>query len=587
MIGEHADRDKPPTRAAQGTNDALHQLPRATQESVRTALILLLGPETEYVTRVRATRRLVRQGPDILPLVLATLNTHPEIASPPWPWWPPQYEHAARLLLQLSHKAGLSLDALLQHPAVTQPVGPVLWTSTMEATGLLAHFDYEELLRAGLESSWVSVRYAAAMSLAMRASKTSLHTASLEALRRHQNEHEEFPVRLAASYALLCAGESVGIDALIPLLSTLAPEEARKAAAFVLATELPLQLSPAQHERLTQSLLNALHDSNAEVAIHAAHALSSIALPSLLPSLSEMLDLHEPEIQIVALTTLEEMAHRAPLRRYMQHHALPARIMPLLKAESAEVRRQACYTLAACGGEYATAVLGTVILSTDHPAHLQAIEGLRLLYGVLRAPTRTNVVRWLLQVLRQARQEEELVTALDSLVYLLWQCQNKGQRRVSLTMSQEIAYDETLLRQFYSSSAWVRQRAIELAGMLLHQPALLYNKRIVHLLHSDEDSGVRACIAYVFGKIRLQQAIPELIEALLDPDEHVAETALNSLGQLMPPAHPLYLYILQELSLLDDAADPAAQHLGQAARALLKKWHRANASQHKKLHSQE
>jgi HEAT repeat protein len=262
----------------------------------------------------------------------------------------------------------------------------------------------------------------------------------------------------------------------------------------------------------------------------------------------------------------------------MQHRALPARVMPLLRAESPEVRRQASYTLAACGGEYVTAVLGTIVLHAEHPGYLQAIEGLRLLYGVLRAPTRTNVVRWLIQVLHQARDEVVLVTALDSLVYLLWQTQTRGQKQICLTMSQELAQDDIILRQFYSSSAWVRQRAIELAGMLSQQTILFTHPYLLHLLHTDSDSGVRACIAYNLGKMGKYQAIPDLLQVLLDPDEHVAQTALNALSVLTTPENPLFLYVLHELTHLD-ATHPGKQRLVRSAQTLLKRWHHT-----KKLH---
>ena len=86
--------------------------------------------------------------------------------------------------------------------------------------------------------------------------------------------------------------------------------------------------------------------------------------------------------------------------------------------------------LAACGGEYVAAVLGTIIQNREHPGHLEAIDSLRLLHGVLRAPVRMNVVRWLLRVLTQP-EEEIQVTALDSLAYLLWQARTHGQKQAA------------------------------------------------------------------------------------------------------------------------------------------------------------
>src|SRR5205823_2517733 len=99
------------------------------QESIRTALTLLLGPRTDKETRMRSEKLLARQGSALLPLLLPTLSNYPEINTPTWPAWPPQYEHSSRLLAYLSEKSGLRLDALLLHPSVVGPAGPVLWTS--------------------------------------------------------------------------------------------------------------------------------------------------------------------------------------------------------------------------------------------------------------------------------------------------------------------------------------------------------------------------------------------------------------------------------------------------------------------------
>src|SRR5712692_2217549 len=93
------------------------------QESILAAMALLLGPETDYHVRVRATQRLARQGPAVLPVLLATLSNYPEITSPPWPWWPPQYEHCSRLLIALSDPTQIGIEDLLRHPALEQCAG--------------------------------------------------------------------------------------------------------------------------------------------------------------------------------------------------------------------------------------------------------------------------------------------------------------------------------------------------------------------------------------------------------------------------------------------------------------------------------
>src|SRR5690348_17128697 len=106
------------------------------RENVQAALALLLGPETADDVRQRALRRLSRYGADILPLVLTALSNYPESRTPEWPGWPPQYKLCARLLLSLSQATHLSLEEVLQHPAVQTKRGPVLWTTIIEASEL-------------------------------------------------------------------------------------------------------------------------------------------------------------------------------------------------------------------------------------------------------------------------------------------------------------------------------------------------------------------------------------------------------------------------------------------------------------------
>ena len=545
-------------------------MPGECKESMLAALALMLGPETNYATRVRAARRLARQGPVLLPLLLRTLNTYPEITSPPWPWWPPQYEHIARLLSYLSQSVQLPISALLEHPALTQPRGPVLWTSVIEAAGLSPYPGYEFLLCEGLRAPWKTVRYAAAMALAKLAGKESLQETTLAVLRARQSEEEELPVQLATSCALLRNGESSGLETLMGLLPADVPEEARKGAVFVLATESPALISSLQRERLTQLLLLTLQDQNTEIATHAIRALRDVASPSTLPALCSLLASPRASVQIAALATLEEVASRKAMRRTIQHYKLPAQVIPFLRTKTSEVRRQACFTLAAFGGAYAAAVLGTILLEQEHQAYIEAIEALRLLPSVLRNPTRTNVVRWFLSVLHQP-QEEAQITALESLSYLLWQAKRHRRKKALHEISQEIVREGTAMQLLASPKAWVRQRAIELLSMLDSQPELL-RSRLVSLLHFDNDSEVRACIAYILGQIAARWAIPALLQALLDPDEQVNEVALHSLGLVASLNDPIVVYVLKELAWYGGTGETSGYCLGQRAQTLLKKW---------------
>ncbi len=584
MIRERPEKKRP---ASEITSEANFHPQSPHGESIQAALALLLGPETDYAMRVRAARRLARKGSELLPILLKTLSTYPEITSPSWPWWPPQYEQCSRLLLYLSQHAQLQLEDLLQHPAVSQPMGPVLWTSIMEAASLLPHANHEALLCQGLEVSWTTVRYAAAMALALKARKVALQRTTIERLYAHRGQDEAVQVRLTVAYALLNSGESCGLDILIQFMHPPEAEETRKAALFILATELSVQLSNAQREQLTWHLLQTLQDTNIELALHGAHALSRIAPPSALPAVGKLLDHPDPHTQLAVLTALEEMARQATMRRIMRQLALPARIMLFLRAEAPEIRRQASYSLAACGGEYVAAVLGTIVLNKEHPGHIEAIDSLRLLYGVLHTPARRNVIHWLLQVLVQEREDIQ-VTALDSLAYLLWQARTHGQKRVWNDISLEIIRDGTVLRLLSSSSAWVRQRATELLGMLGELTITLpdFQARLLHLLYGDNDSGVRACVAYVCGQIGARWAIPGLLHTLLDPDEHVARTALTALSRVATVDDSIVLYVVKELRHLSHPDAYPPDPLVQAGQALLKKWRQSDRKEsRKKLHS--
>jgi HEAT repeat protein len=427
-----------------------------------------------------------------------------------------------------------------------------------------------------LQAPWRTVRYAAAMALATKAGKIPLQRSTIEQLFLCQEQDTVPEVQLTIAYALLNSKESCGVDALIHFMHFAQPAEIRKAATFILATEVPVSLSNTQREQLTQHLLDTLQDTQTELALHAAHALSHIAHPETLPAVIRLLDTPDAQTQIVVLTALEEMARHATMRSAMKRLALPARVLLFLRAEIPEVRRQASYMLAACGGEYVAAVLGTIIQCKEHPGHMEAIDSLRLLHGVLRAPVRMNIVRWLLLVLAQP-EEEIQITALDSLAYLLWQARTHGQRQATNEITLELLREGSVFHLLNSNSAWVRQRAVELLGMLGDPVATtphIYG-RLLHLLYRDNDSGIRACIAYICGQLGGRWAIPGLLQTLLDPDEHVARTALNALSRLATPDDSIIHYALKELTHLSPPDTETPHPLAEAAKTILKKWRQA------------
>ncbi|HLX40937.1 MAG TPA: HEAT repeat domain-containing protein [Ktedonobacteraceae bacterium] len=551
-----------------------------SRESTLAALALLLGPETEGAIRKRAAHKLANQGLTSLPLILTTLNQYPEITTPSWPLWPPQFEPCSYLLARLCQQAHYSLETLLQHPVLTQPVGPVLWISVIEATHLLPSRDHETLIREGLTAAWATVRYAAAIALVNLAGTFSLDEITLQALQMCTGETETIPVRLTSAFALMRMNNDRGLPALMRLLESNIPEEARKAGIFLLATDPPRHLTSKQQERLTALLLAALQDANGEIALHAAHALHTIALPSILPPLCSLLNIPRPQLQIAALTTIEELANRTPLRRAFLQSTLPSHINTLLRSEIAEVRRQASYTLAVCGGVYATAALGTTLLDQRHPGHKEATEAIRLLRNALHASTRTRVSSWLLQVLHHAQtscqnnekeQEELQITALDSLAFLAWQAQKRSRKQVLLDISSEVFRTDLPLQLLSSQSAWVRQRTIELLGLLVQYPQPVLSQ-LLHMLRQDKDSGVRACCAYTLGQLAERSAIPDLLHTLLDVDISVAETALHTLGRLATPEDSIVVAIMRELALYSYPTIQKKDRLAWIAQKQLKRW---------------
>jgi len=547
-----------------------------TGERTRAALALLLGDDTGVEARFQAARRLARQGAALLPLLLETLNRCPEFTVPSWPWWPPQYEQCGRLLLQFSRAAQMPLDALLHHPDVSQPAGPVLWTSIIEAAARVPRDGYESLLGAGLQAPWSSTRYAAAVALGDLSGIAPLSERTIVALRACQCAEFALPLRLAASHALLRHGDSQGLAGLMALLDASMPDGMRKAAAFVLASESPLRAIEArQRTQLLQWAVTTLQDRDADISLYAADILGGIAAPSTLPLLCPILASDNAQAQIAALSVLEGMATRKTLRLAVYQCALLAQVVRLLRSDIPEVRRQAAYTLAAFGGAYATAALGTTLLNDDQSGRIEAIEGLRLLPGALRPQRRERIARWLLHILREAAagaQEEAQVTALDSLAYLALQARRHGRHAACRALSETTWGDGTAQQLLMSGSAWVRQRAIEFLGMLDNMPSACLSQ-IIAILHDDDDSGVRACAAYIFGQMNERRAIPDLLLALLDPDENVAKTALNTLGRLASPNDHIVVYVLRELAASFGKKKRAADQIARTARAILREWH--------------
>ena len=411
------------------------------------------------------------------------------------------------------------------------------------------------------------------MALAARASAHGLRKSTIDALLACLAETEVFAIRLSAAYALISNGKESGLPVLIQAIDPTMSDEVRKAATLILGTEISVELSHEQRTQLTTHLIGMLYEPNLELAQLAAHALSRIAQPVVLPKLSEMLFHPDANKQVIVLTALEELASQPTMRRMMRQYSLPTRMALLLRSHVQEVRRQASYTLAACGGEYVAGVFGTILLNKEHPGYLEAVEGLRLLQDALYAPVRINIVRWLLRTLLQS-QEEIQVTALDSLAYLLQQARTQGKKQAWYDISQEIFQDGTVLQLLNDRNARVRQRTLELLNLLDGTPGMFHHiyTQMLRLLHTDADSSVRACAASLCGRCMIYWTMPDLIQALLDPDEQVARTALHSLSKLTTAANPLYYYVVKELTYYSNTPDRTSYGLSQEASTLIRKW---------------
>src|SRR5262249_37183124 len=144
-----------------------------------------------------------------------------------------------QLLRHLCKEAQIEPAELLEHPVVRKPIGPVLWISILGAIEQNTQKNDESLLTQGLTTPWITVRYAAAMALA-QSSHDPLLAETRALLNDHLGDHEAFPVRLAAAYALIRSNDENGHEVLIRLLNESVPLEVHKAALFMLATEPPI-----------------------------------------------------------------------------------------------------------------------------------------------------------------------------------------------------------------------------------------------------------------------------------------------------------------------------------------------------------
>ena len=105
--------------------------------------------------------------------------------------------------------------------------------------------------------------------------------------------------------------------------------------------------------------------------------------------------------------------------------------------------------------------------------------------------------------------------------------------------------------------------ALALAKLAKHREDLL-DRSVVEMLITmvrDRDVTVRNYSVQALGMLGREEAIPALIDALKDEDNHVFHSAAESLGRIGKPAVPHLLALLDEGS--DDARCIAAWKLGE------------------------
>jgi HEAT repeat protein len=543
------------------------------RESIQIAFTLLLGPKTSHHSRVQAIDSLLAQQKDVLPLLLQTLNTYPEIVTPAWPWSPPQYTYIARLLLQLCQKAQVSIESLLVHPALTQLPGPVLWTSLISTINLLTHEDHEAFLCQALKTQWSSVRYAAAMALAARARCKPLHQSTQVELQNQQGTCKDASTSFAIAYAEFMSGLPDGLHTIITLLQTSTPTFLQKATVFLLATDQSLHLVPTDKKRIALCLLPLLLSSDQELAQNAAIALSTMLTPATLKSLYSLLATASVQQQNTLLIALEEMAHRPGLRNHLRYHSHLVHMLPLLQSVDATVRRQTCYTLASIGGEYATAVLGTVVLEKNHVAHNNAIESLRYLYKSNRASLRIVVIRWLLQAMGENDTLGQ-VQALDAFTFLLWQAHENKNKTQWRTMSKELLQHGGIQNVLQSPEPAIRQKAIKMLAFCdsNFNRTVTLHPLILCMLRTDKDRYIRTDVVALCKIMKARWALPDLLQTLLDPDIHVAHMVIASLEAIATTKDTTVVCALIELVQFHAALDATYSTLAHDALGLLQKW---------------
>lgn len=155
-----------------------------------------------------------------------------------------------------------------------------------------------------------------------------------------------------------------------------------------------------------------------------------------------------------------------------------------------------------------------------------------------------------------ALNELEATEAIPVIIHLLSSDPDKEVRADAafvlrfLGVQQPEVAGPALLKALDGDDEKVRTHAAESLGYLQYLPAA---SRLRTLLHTDSDWAVRASAAEALGHLKDEASVPDLQQAIADPDPQVQRYAVTALGQFIesPMVAPL---IATQLS--DEQKDP-------------------------------
>ncbi len=182
-------------------------------------------------------------------------------------------------------------------------------------------------------------------------------------------------------------------------------------------------------------------------------------------------------------------------------------------------------------------------------------------------------MRWLLQAMCEGNEVGQ-IQALESFIFLLWQAREHKSNAQWRNMSKELLQHESIQQVLRSPNASIRRRAIKMLAFCdrsLNSTFALHSL-LLCMLRTDKDQHIRVGIVVLCKTMRARWALPDLLQALLDPDVHVAHAIIASLETIATEKDAAVICALSELAHFHTAVDPARAMLAHKALLLLQKW---------------